>query len=289
MADGLFGSLASSLSGLFGDSSTLSTIGGLADFGVGAYDLYRGFQSDSSSQDYLNALMASQDVSDSIIQGQYKRAQDIYYPIEDLQAQYALADLKALRPLQEAQQSYGLTRGYADIDLAKNTVDPTRTGLIQQLAAGAPAQRFMDIASADVQQSYDQALADTQRAYARSGINPNSGAYQSLLQQNMMSKAAAEAGARTEAARIAEDLDISRKGQALNLFAGIPLTSTQAPQSGTALATQAASGLQTSAQNLQKAAALTSGMAGDYYAGATSTFKNLGDYFGTGNSSKASS
>jgi hypothetical protein len=281
MAD-LFGNLASGIGGLLGlGSGAQSTLNYLGDIGTGlggTYDLYQGIQSQGMYQDYMSQLLGSTDLSDELLRKQATRAEDLYYPIEDLQAQYALEDIQSLRPLQTAQQTYGIQRGLDDISLAQDVVDPTRTGLITQLAQGADAQKYMDIASTDVMQAYDKSLGEAQRAYSQMGINPSSGAAQNLINQGALSRAASLAGARTEASRLAEDLDIQRKGQALDLFSGIPLTQTEAPQSGSSLSSQAAQGLQGLTSSLVSGANLANQAANTGFAGASAAFGNLTNY-----------
>mgnify|MGYP006294878759 CR=1 FL=1 len=280
MADSLFGNLASGLGSLFGASDStqgiLSGIGDIGNFALGAYDTYQGFQTQGMANDYLSALYGSQAKSDAIIQEQFDRAKELYWPVEELQAQYAKEDLEKMRPLQQEQQQYAIDKGYDDIAFAQGTVDPTEKDLISFLAEGADPQKYMNIASTNIGQSYDQAFNETQRSLAKMGVNPNSGAFQDMARQNLIGKAAAEAGARTDASRMAEDLDIARKGQALNLWSGIPLSTNTSPYSGESLATLASSGLQQSAGNLTQAAKLASSFSDDYFAGATALFGQSG-------------
>lgn len=287
---GMFSSIASGVGSLFsgssgsggggGGGSIINTLAGIGDIAGGAYDLYRGVQNEQRANDYLGNLYASQKKSDSLLQAQADRAKDIFYPIEDLQAEYALEDLKRMRDLQVAQQQYGIDRGEQDIAFAKDVMDPARDNLLEFLASGVEPQRYMDIAVTDVNQAFDKSLGETSRAYGRMGINPNSGAMTNLVNQNAVSKAAAQAGARTEANRLAEDLSIARKSQALNAWQGIPLSSTQSPTSGSVLAGQAAAGFQDAASNLSSAAKLSSGMASDYMASAKTTFNDARGYLG---------
>lgn len=290
MASSLFSSLTSGLGGLLGFSdstqSWMNAAGSLGDFALGAYDTYQGLNQDAAANNYLNSLGASYAKSDELLQAQADRAKEIYYPIEDLQAQYTLEDLQRYRPLQVNQQQYGIDRGNEQIAFAQNTMDPMQDALLTQLSQGADAQKYRDIASADVQQSYDQASADTQRAYARMGINPNSGAFTSMLKQGELAKAAAEAGARTNASRMAEDLDLSRKQQAMNAWNGIPFQLTSTATSGSALANQAASGLSNMASGLTSAAKLANSMADNSFASATYNFGNIGSYLGSSGANK---
>ena len=284
MADSLFGSLSSGLQGLFGGSDSLwNTVGAIGDTAMGAYDLYQGIQSQNQYNDFMGTLGASYAKSDALAQAMYDRAKETYFPIEDLQAQYALEDLERYRPLQVNQQQYGIDRGNQQIGFAQNTMDPLEDSFLTFLSQGADPQKYRNIASADIQQGFDQASADTARAMARQGINPNSGAFADMMKQTQLGKAAAEAGARTEASRLAEDLDIARKGQALNYWKGIPFDTTTAPTSGSNLASQATSALTSTASGLANAAKLANNSAGDYFAGATATFGNIGDYLNSNN------
>ena len=87
------------------------------------------------------------------------------------------------------------------------------------------------------------------------GINPNSGQMQNYLNRMGQSQALAEATARTQATRQAEDLAISRQSQALNYAKGAtlptyqvtPSVNTSSLASGLAGITSAYSGLASSA------------------------------------------
>lgn len=278
MAD-LFGNIASGVGSLFGVSEgTQSTLSGLGNLAGGAYGIYRGIQQQGLQDQYMNALLGSTQLSDELLRQQADRAKELYYPIEDLQAQYALEDIEKMRPLQVGQQEYSIGKGTSDIGFAQNVIDPTRYDLLEYLSEGADPQKYADIASTDVTQAFSKALDETGRAYARMGINPSSGAAQSLVNQNAISRAAATAGARTEAQRLAEDLSIQRKGQALNYWEGIPLTTAQTPISGAALAGQAASGFQQAASGLTQGAKLAGAGTGNAFAGASAAFGNIADY-----------
>ena len=276
----LFGNIVGGVSDLLGigDTKTGNFLSGLGNLAGGAYSLYQGINAQNQQQDYLNSLYASQGLSDEILRAQYERAQDLYYPIEDLQAQYALDDLQRTRDLQLAQQDYSIDKGMSDIDFATGTMDPLQYGLLTQLSEGAPAQKYMDIASTDVNQAFNQAQNEAARSFARQGINPNSGAMQNMLSQMAISKGSALAGARTNASRMAEDLDLSRKQQALNYWSGVPFNTTSVDTSGSALANQAAGGFQSAANTLAKSAALTGQTANDAFAGASAAFGNIGGY-----------
>jgi hypothetical protein len=280
MAD-LYSNIASGVGSLFGASSdTTNVLQGVAGLAGGAYDLYRGIQAQGQYDDYMSQLYASQALSDQLLREQAARAEELYYPIEDLEAQYALEDMQRMRGLQTAQQDYSIGKGLTDIAYAQGVVDPTRYGLISQLAEGAAAQKYMDQASADITQAFSGALDDTSRAYSRMGINPNSGAMKNLITQSSLAQAAAQAGARTESARMAEDLDLQRRQQAVNLWAGIPMDTQQVSQSGAALASQAAGGLQSAASGLSTGAQLAGQEATSGFSGASAAFGSVADAFG---------
>ena len=192
MAD-IFGNIASGLSGIVGDdySSYLNTAANIGRAGLGAYELYSGLQAQGQQRDYMSQLLASQQLSDKLLKAQAERAESLYHPIEDLQAEYALSDLQAMRPLQTAQQEYALGKGMDDIAFAQEVIDPTQQNLLRFLAEGVDSQEYRDIASTDVQQAFGQAQREADRAQRLQGINPSSGAAQSLSNQLAISKASA--------------------------------------------------------------------------------------------------
>ena len=275
----LFGSLASAFTGSGGSaSSSGNTLAGIGNLALGAYSLYQGYQAQKQQQDYLDGLYASQAKSDALLQAQADRAKQYFEPVENLQAQYALEDLEAMRDLNVAQRDYATQAGAADIAYAQETMDPARYALLDILNEGADAQKYMDIASTDIAQSFGKVQDETSRAYARMGLNPNSGAMADLLNQSALSKATATAGARTEASRLSEDLDIQRRAQALNLWQGIPLNVTESPTSGSALSQQAASGFQSAAQGLATGANLAGTQAQQGFQGAGAAFGSAANY-----------
>lgn len=88
-------------------------------------------------------------------------------------------------------------------------------------------------ATADVQQGFDNAQEQTQRALTRMGVNPSSGRFLALQQRIQADKAAALAGAATNAEQGVRDQAIGLRQQASNLAQGFPAQSMgQAGQSG---------------------------------------------------------
>jgi len=287
MAD-LFGSIASGVGSLVGGGSSggSSTLAGIANLAGGAYSMYQGYQAQKQQENYLRSLYASQAKSDELLAAQAERSKQYFEPVENLQAEYALEDLKKMRDLQVAQQEYGIAQGQADIAYGRDTMDPARYALLDILNEGADAEKYRNIASTDVAQAFDKATGDTTRAYGRMGINPNSGAMQDFMNQANISEAIATAGARTEASRLSEDLDIQRRAQAQNLWAGIPLQTTASPVSGSAMSQQAAQGFQQAAQGLATGANLAGQQASQGYQGASAAFSNAANYLGSNSSAQ---
>jgi hypothetical protein len=120
-------------------------------------------------------------------------------------------------------------------------------------------------AEADVQQAFDNAEGQSQRALTRLGINPSSGRFMALQQRIAADKAAALAGASTNAENQRREGAIGLRQQAANLAQGFPAQSMgQAGQSANVGNSAVAANGQMAAENL----ALAGQALGGYSAGA---------------------
>lgn len=229
----------------------LDTLSGLGNLGMAAYDIYSGINSMNQANKYQNMMFGNMQSQNEFAEEMWDRLATNQWPLEDLQAAYAKQDLEKLRPLQTAQRDYGISRGLADIAVAKELdpmLDQTKKDLVSRLAEGEDvlAARMRNTASTDVAAAFDKQRATDTRRFAALGINPNSGATQNYMSRMGTSQALSEAGARTQASRQAEDTALSRNAQALNYRAGIPLSQQQYTSSITPNA--ALAGLSTSTQ-----------------------------------------
>ena len=250
----------------------------LGNLGLAGWDAYQGYQSQQQANKYSNMLAGSVAMQSEWAQDLWDRMMELQWPIEDLQAEYALEDLEKLRKLQVAQRDYGITKGLGDIAQAKildPILDQTKESLVKKLAEGEDvlADRMRATASTDIGASFGQQRDVDARRFAAAGINPNSGMFQNYMQQMGTSQALAEAGARTQASRQAEDTALSRQAQALNYRAGIPLSAQQF--SSTTTPTAALSGLGAASGMLSNLANQQQANASDYFKGATYSGRNL--------------
>ena len=110
-------------------------------------------------------------------------------------------------------------------DFYKQTGRPAIEQTLQD-AKGYDSQGNIDAArgraSADVQQGFEQADQQTQRALTRMGVNPSSGRFLALQQRMQADKAAALAGAGTNAEEGRRAGAIGMRQQAGNLANGLP-------------------------------------------------------------------
>lgn len=252
----------------------------LGNLGLAGWDAYQGYKAQGQADQYNSALYSNMAFQQQYAQDIWDRMQELQWPIEDLQAEFALSDLEALRDLQIAQRDYGIKKGLSDIEQAK-TLDPlldkTKESLVNKLAEGQDvlAERLRGTASSDVGASFGAQRDADARRFAAAGINPNSGMFQNYMQQMGASQALAEAGARTQATRQAEDTALSRQAQALNYRAGIPLNPQQFTPTTTP--TAALAGIGASSSMLAGLSQSKSGEASDYFKGATYSGRNLLD------------
>lgn len=270
----------SSALGSVGDVLGSSALQGALSLGMAGLEGYTGLSqlSDASALSGLSQDALQQQLA--LAYSNEKKYNQLYLPIEQAQAQYALQDLTTMRPLQEAQLNYGVERGLYDIARAQNFYQPLEESLTNQLAQGVNAQDYMNTASTDVQNAFSKARQQQARTLASAGVNPNSAAYQRQLQSNFTSQALGEAGARTSARQTAEDLDLSRKAAALQYAAGIPIDTTNAIN-GSALLGQAASGLSNVASTATKSVSDLYGTAGDLLASSKYNLSNVSNYWGS--------
>ena len=203
----------------------------------GISSLFGGGKSSSSysgSQDVLAAIQAqaTQDIMN--------RYHEKYWPLEDLYIDYTMKDVQTLRPAYEGQVDYYAKRLDEQLGLAKEVnplLDDNQKSLIRKLVEGEDvlADRLRSTATADVGAAYASQREQDARAMGLAGINPNSGQMQNYLNRMGQSEALAEASARTQASRDAEDLALTRQATALNYYQSAQLPNYNTASSGTSL------------------------------------------------------
>ena len=196
------------------------------------YDIYQGYQSGKLADKYANMAFASAQKQDAYAQEMWDRYKNLYWPLEDLNIKYQMEDLQTLRPAYQQQVQYQAQRLQEQLAQAKELnpiLDNTEKSLIRKLVEGEDvlADRLMSQATADVGAAYGSQREQDMRAMGLAGINPNSGQMQNYMNRMGQSQALAEATARTQASRQAEDLAISRQSQALNYMKGAQLPTYQ--------------------------------------------------------------
>ena len=206
-------------SGLFSAGSSI--LGGLGSIGGG---LFGGGGSESDLADQASEVAAQQLAFISDIYSTYNDLYNNYYwPIETKQAANYLDNLNTATPYMQTMRNYQLNRGNELIDLAQDTnptLDATRKSLIQRLTEGEDvlANRYRTDASNDVASSFAQQRSSLNNQMAQYGVNPNSGQWASQQAKMGRSEALAQASARTNATRNAEDTSLARQNQAMSLY-----------------------------------------------------------------------
>lgn len=229
---GLFDGWGDAISGAFDSIGGWDTVSKVASTAGAAYDIYSGFKNQNLADQYANLAFASAEKQDEFAQAMWDRYKEKYWPLEDLQIDYTMADIQTLRPAYENQVEYQAQR--LDEQLAQAKVlnpilDDTEKSLIRKLVEGEDvlADRLRSQATADVGSSYASQREQDVRSMGLAGINPNSGQMQNYINRMGQSQALAEATARTQASRQAEDIAISRQSQALNYMKGAALPTYQ--------------------------------------------------------------
>lgn len=220
------------LSDTFNSIGGWDTISNVAQTAGTVYDIYNGFQNQKLANKYSDMAFASAQKQDQYAQEMWDRYKSMYWPLEDLNYQYTMEDLQTLRPAYKNQVAYQAQRLNEQLAQAKDInpiIDETEKSLIRKLVEGEDvlADRLMQQATADIGAAYGSQREQDVRAMGLAGINPNSGQMSNYMNRMGQSQALAEATARTQASRQAEDLAISRQSQALNYAKGAQLPTYQ--------------------------------------------------------------
>ena len=149
--------------------------------------------------------------------------ENYYWPIEENLAKWYQEDIGAARPYDVRMRDYQLGRGDELVNFAQETnpiLDNTKKDLIRRLTEGEDvlANRMRTQAGVDVDTSFNKQRQQDLRSLGMYGINPNSGAFRSSLNNMGSQQATAQAAARTMASRQAEDTSLQRQNQALGLY-----------------------------------------------------------------------
>lgn len=256
-----------SVGNFFNNDTTQSVL----HFGSGLMDLYGGLTNQINSSSLYGDASDLLRQQSSLASLDYNRYKELFGPIEEAQAKYALEDLNILRPLNVAQRNYEITSGLRDINRQQNVYQPLEESVVSKLADGVDIDEMMNEATSDVKNAYARNQASTNRAALLSGVNTSSGSYQRGMAGQGANQALAEATARTQARRVGEDLDLSRKSQALNYAAGIPLTNIPTYNAGSSLQSSMA-GYGSSGLGMANLAGQLSNEAQNQFAGMQSMF-----------------
>lgn len=228
----LWDSFTSSVSDYWDNNSIGSILGDVSGVAGTAWDIYSGYKNQQLSNQYANLAFASAQKQDEYAQAMWDRYKEKYWPLEDLNIQYTMEDMQTLRPAYQQQVAYQaqrLNEQLAQAQYLNPILDDTEKSLIRKLVEGEDvlADRYMSQATADVGAAYGSQREQDMRAMGLAGINPNSGQMMNYMSNMGRSQALSEATARTQAARQAEDVAISRQSQALNYSKGASLPTYQ--------------------------------------------------------------
>lgn len=214
-----FTSLLSGAGSMFSAGSSI--LGGLGSIGGGL------FGGDGGESELADSAMAAQQKQLDFMNQAYDKYASLYnsyyWPIETQLASNYLDNLTTATPYMKTMRNYQLNRGNELIDLAQDTnpvLDENRKSLIQRLTEGEDvlANRYRSDASNDVASSFAQQRASLANQMAQYGVNPSSGSWASQASKLGRSEALAQASARTNASRTAEDTSLSRMSQANNYY-----------------------------------------------------------------------
>ena len=253
---------------------------GIAAAGIGAYGAISAADSNANAAD--NATAAQSRIADGQTQlGRdqlgfnkqvYSDGADARSSALDLSKRVGAAQLQGMQFATETAKDYDAYN--------KGTFRPLEQKVVGEAQGYDTPERRLQAAAAaqgDVDQSFAATQAASERDLARDGIAPGSGKAMSLMQDAMVSQAAARAGAGTTAVRNVEQQGFSRSMDAASLGRNLP--SNQAVQehvgtlAGTAAATSGMQGI-----NAQQSGV---GNVNAGYAGAASAGNSAGNLFGS--------
>ena len=195
----------------------------------GAVALCKGGSSSSTTVDkeYNKRLAAIQERQQDIADQYFAYWNEVQKPYETLQAQsntellpyeteaYKQQQLLTGQQAQAGQELLPWQTGAAQAKLADQIdtigqMQPVKTNFFQQAAQGKDVAGAMASAQADAAKGFEDAAAATARNMSRMGVNPNSGRYAGVNAEQDLAKAAAVAGARTQARTTTEDENFRR-------------------------------------------------------------------------------
>ena len=253
---------------------------GIAAAGIGAYGAISAADSNANAAD--NATAAQSRIADGQTQlGRdqlgfnkqvYSDGADARSSALDLSKRVGAAQLQGMQFATETAKDYDAYN--------KGTFRPLEQKVVGEAQGYDTPERRLQAAAAaqgDVDQSFAATQAASERDLARDGIAPGSGKAMSLMQDAMVSQAAARAGAGTTAVRNVEQQGFSRSMDAASLGRNLP--SNQAVQehvgtlAGTAATTAGMQGI-----NAQQSGV---GNVNAGYAGANSAGNSAGNLFGS--------
>ena len=155
--------------------------------------------------------------------------------IQDEMLQSIIANSNEMLPLQKEQTEFGLQTARTAYDQSqedrgfmldrRGQLSGMQDQLVQDAKSfdsGAKANELARKAQASVQQSFDNTEAQQMRSLSRMGVNPNSGKFAAMSNQNSLAKASALAGAANNARTQAEDMGYKLTDRATNALAGYP-------------------------------------------------------------------
>lgn len=184
-----------------------------------------GGKSESSSSNPIQSI--AEPLYQDAVAEYRKLYSDYYWPIEEGLAGLYKTQLDMYSP-------YATNRFGELISLAEetnSTLDENKKNLIRRLVEGEDvlADRYRSTASADVASSFAQQRQNMLNTANQYGVNPTSGSWLSGLRNISNQEALAQAQARTNASRQAEDTSLQRQEHALDFYTNPELGNAPTP------------------------------------------------------------
>ena len=211
--------------------------------------------------------------------------------IQDQVITQALKNSNELAPLQKEELRNSIDRGTTLYGQSQDdrTYGLQRrgvlTGLQDQMVTDAqtynsPArqEQMAAEAQADVTAAYDNAQSQQTRGLERSGVNPNSGKYMAMQNQNSIARASSSASAANKTRQAARLEGFQLNDRASNAFSGYPSSTASSVGAGLSTAGFGLASANTGRAGLNSGLSTVGGMAGDMGRNATGMWNAQAGY-----------
>ena len=220
----------------------------------------------------IEAQIKSMGIQDDAIGQVLKNSNDLA-PIQKAQMQFGLDSAKTAYTQSQDDRVFALGKRAQLSGIQDTLVNDAKT-----FNEAGRADELAGRAGADVSSAFANAEAQQARALERTGVAPGSGKSMALGNQTAMAKAAALAGAKTNARSGARAEGMGLKDRAANALAGYPAMGMQTTGSGAGFGSSGIGLANSSLAGLNSGASSAGGLASQLGGNASSMYGTMGSY-----------